>query len=473
MKRKAGTQQRLRRLAVITAATLAGIIALQVYWLYTSYTQQRKRFKADITSTLADVSMYESMDNVMKTGAGGNGVVSSFVINFTNTKGAKPAKKPYSITVSDDDQSESKASPGVFVAKGAKGTVSVTQGLIDSLMDSSRVKMTEELQKREIHVPFEMAIINDKGAIVKATCDTNRFHKIPLKPAPRPLVTDGAKAQLMLQTAFPDANLYLLRRMAMILSVTSLLIIIGAWSFSYMLIHFFRQKKMADIRNDFMNNMTHELKTPISGALVAMELAEGKKHLPDEATRLEYIGVAKSEMLRLATLLDQVLKMAAFDQNEIPISKSPQPVYDLVCEAVKNLHTLTDNAGAEITINAVSKTLVVYADKMHLVHAMQNLLENAIKYNDKPKPLISFNISGDVNGITISVADNGKGIPQAYIARVFDKFFRVPSGDIHDIKGYGLGLSYVKAIITLHGGTIAVSSKEKEGSVFTLFIPFN
>ena len=178
-------------------------------------------------------------------------------------------------------------------------------------------------------------------------------------------------------------------------------------------------------------------------------------------------------MQRLTMLIDRVLKMAAFDHNEVAPVKARLSVSDLVQTVISNLHTLIENAGVEVTVKTTSDTLTVSGDKEQLTHALQNLLENAIKYNDKPMPLIGFDIKGDDSGVTISLADNGKGIPQAFIAKVFDKFFRVPSGDVHDIKGYGLGLSYVKAIATLHGGTVTVSSKEKEGSVFTLFLPNN
>lgn len=475
MMKPVARQSKLRYLAAVTAVMLSGIIALQVYWLFTSYTQQRHRFTADIASALGTVALNEAAYQVLNVGnsSDDSNHVSSVVINFRKNDYLRKSKNLVTVTESDEPSVHSgKTSTTIYIGRPKNAApVTITPKMTDSLLRACIVRMDSELLKREIHVPFELAIIDDKGRMVRATCDTPRFHRIPVKSAKETLMSDGTHARLLLQSAFPDANLYLLRRMIMILSVTTLLIIIGAWSFSYMLVQFFRQKKIADIRNDFMNNMTHELKTPISSALVAMEMVEGKRHPLDEATKQEYMGVAKSELQRLTMLIDKVLNMAAFDHQEIPVSKTQLSAKDLVHEAIHNLEPICNKAGAEITVNIFPETLSVYGDKVHLLNVLQNLLENAVKYNDKAQPLISFDLTGNHSGVTVNVTDNGKGIPQAYVAKVFDKFFRVPSGDIHDVKGYGLGLSYVKAIVTLHGGTATVSSREKEGSIFTIFLP--
>jgi len=463
-------QYRLSYLAALTALALACIVALQVYWLYTSYTQQRTRFKSDIGSIVTEVAVYQSMVNAynsaqkLDAGAG-----SSIVINFTNS--GKKARKtpPFKVTVSDGPS----ATPDGFYVYPAEHSIPavISAGRLDTLMDSCRAQLAKELKQREIRAPYEVALIGEKGGIVRATCDTARFnHSAYISPA-KALISEKEHPRLSLKVAFPDANSYLLRRMAMILAVTILLIVIGAWSFSYMLVHFFRQKKIADIRNDFMNNMTHELKTPISGALVALELAGGKRHAVDEVAKQEYITTARGELNRLTLLIDKVLRMAAFDHGQMAMNKTNVPIATLINEAVANLRTFIDTAGAVVQVAEAAPGIEVYADRMHLVNVFQNLIENAIKYNDKPQAQVNIGTAISDAGITITVADNGRGIPAAYVAKVFDKFFRVPMGDVHDVKGYGLGLSYVKAIVALHGGTVTVTSKEGAGSTFRVLLP--
>ena len=463
-------QNKLRYLAALTAVVLAGIIALQFYWLYTSYKQQSNRFRADVTSIVSEVAMYESMVNVYNSaGSNAPGSSSKVVINFIASSSKQRQGRPFSVKISDDQPT---TAPAVFISTpDDKPGVQITPHMLDSLLDSCRVMLDSELKHRDIHAPFELALIDNKGTIVKATCDTTSFRKIASPSPIKPLIADGVHARLSMQVAFPDANLYLLRRMAMILAVTILLIIIGAWSFSYMLIHFFRQKKISDIRNDFMNNMTHELKTPISAALVAVEMVEGKRHPLNEAEKMEYLGVAKGELNRLTMLIDKVLKMAAFDQREITMNKSEVPVSDMLNEARENLRGILETAGADARIQVTSPALSIHGDRVHLVNVFQNLIENAVKYNDKSSPVITIDATGAEAGVTITVTDNGRGIPQEYVTKVFDKFFRVPTGDVHDIKGYGLGLSYIKAIVALHGGTVSVTSEEKIGSTFTVFLP--
>jgi signal transduction histidine kinase len=236
---------------------------------------------------------------------------------------------------------------------------------------------------------------------------------------------------------------------------------------------FFKQKRMADIRNDFLNNMTHELKTPISSVAIALEMIQDERHKLSDEKKRDYARIAQGELKRLTLLVEKVLKMAAFDKGEIQIKREHFQASSWLQDILASMRPVFETAGAQVNISVDPEALQLYADKTHITNILTNLVENALKYNDKPEPVINIAIGEEGNDTVLSVTDNGRGIPAAYVSKVLDKFFRVPAGDQHDIKGYGLGLSYVKAAVELHGGTIAVKSALGQGSTFTIHLPKN
>jgi len=466
-------------LVVITATALSGIIAMQVYWLRTSYQQQQSRFTADVQNSLTMVTVkyqltgLSSDDSIFKeTPDTYSGYAKKLTKSLSSLKSSIQYKNNIvSISISDSANQPNAKHELPSTTAASQDSPSLFKGNMDTLLHTYRKSMKTELLNRAINIPFELAIKDNHSHIITATCDSSRFNDIPVASTQQPLDIGNISNSYTLQVAFPNANIYLLRRMTIILSVTILLIIICTYSFTYMLIRFFRQKKIADIRNDFMNNMTHELKTPISAALVAVEMIEGKRRPLEEATKKEYLGIAKGELARLSLLTDRVLKMAAFDNSDVVIHKTRFDVQSLLLEIINLMRPIFDTEGAIVNVTIVPDKLTIIADRDHLLNVFQNLFENAIKYNDKAIPEISIDIRVHEHKIKIMVIDNGMGIPAAYTKKVFDKFFRVPTGDRHDIKGYGLGLSYVKAIIALHTGNIILQSKEKEGTTFTITLP--
>jgi len=450
----------LGRLAFVTALTLSGIVGLQVHWLYTSYHEQKARFTADVENALSMVSIHAQLRQL---GPARGAAVDSVINPLLG------AMRKFSNDISIKiDTASLRGMDGVDTYT-VRSNTQMDARTADSLLTTYKQDLGEELAVRSIGIPFELAFTDEQGRVRFATVDKESFGQIPIKSSASNLFADG----MSLQAAFPDANLFLLRRMAWILGVSTLLMVIGVLSFSYLLLNFFRQKKIAEIRNDFMNNMTHEIKTPISAVSVALEAIGDTRRPLDETTRNEYLHIAQDELKRLTGLLDQVLRMAAFERSEVPVHKTDFNAKTWLHDTLQGLRPLLDTAGTELEVGPVAENLKLFADKTQLGHVLQNLLENAVKYGDKPVTRIKITVTGNTDVFTVTVADNGRGIPQAYVGKVFDKFFRVPAGDRHDVKGYGLGLSYVKNIVALHGGSIHLHSRTGEGSTFTLQFPQN
>jgi two-component system phosphate regulon sensor histidine kinase PhoR len=230
------------------------------------------------------------------------------------------------------------------------------------------------------------------------------------------------------------------------------------------------QQKLTAMKNDFISNITHELKTPISTVSVAIEALSHFDALKDPERTREYLAISKTELNRLNLLVDKVLKTALFDQQRIAYHFETLPLVPLIQEVLDSLRVQFEKTEADVRFQHGTGTFSVSGDRVHLMNVLYNLLDNALKYS-RSRPNICLSLTDIPQGIRLQVQDQGIGIEPEYQLQVFEKFFRVPTGDVHNVKGYGLGLSYVHQIITGHGGTIRLDSEPGRGSTFEITFP--
>jgi two-component system phosphate regulon sensor histidine kinase PhoR len=258
--------------------------------------------------------------------------------------------------------------------------------------------------------------------------------------------------------------------MWLLLTVSAMFILVIIFSFSYTVSTIIRQKKVSEIKNDFINNMTHELKTPISTISLACQALGDPDIKIKEGIVDNYINVIADENKRLAMVVENVLRTAVMDKGELKLKIVDLDLNEVVNQVLQNMKIQLERKGGQFITDIQATNTLVQADKIHLTNVVFNLVDNALKYTEKI-PVIKVGTKDHKNGVIVYVEDNGIGISKENQGKVFDKLYRVPTGNIHNVKGFGLGLSYVKAIVDKHNGWIKLKSELNKGSRFELFIP--
>ena len=244
-------------------------------------------------------------------------------------------------------------------------------------------------------------------------------------------------------------------------------ILFGAISFSFYLIYsnWRKQQRLIDIKNDFISNVTHELKTPISTVSVALEAITDFDVMQDKVKTLEYLQISQKELSRLKILVDKVLKMSIFEKGASKLKIEALQFDELVEEVLNSMKIQFEKEKAAVKKEVQGSDFSVEVDKIHLTNVVYNLLDNAMKYC-KQNPIITVRLEESNGAVDLYIKDNGIGISEADKSKIFNRFYRVPSGDTHDVKGHGLGLSYVASVIEQHRGQINLQSTPSEGSTF-------
>lgn len=294
--------------------------------------------------------------------------------------------------------------------------------------------------------------------------DTAGSHKALLFPG------NSLDEDLYLHMKFNKQGSFVLKEMGSALLVNFILVLIIVVALVIMFKTILTQKKLSEIKNNFISNMTHEFKTPISTiSLACQAVADGDVVKSDPESTKTFMKMIEDENKRLEVLVERILQSAVIDRGELKIKEELLDLNGMLTEIVNNAKFRVSNVGGEINLELPNEAIAVAGDKVHITNVLSNLVDNAIKYSDG-KPEVSISLMSSDNEIKIAVTDKGIGIKKEHIHKIFDNLYRIPTGNVHNVKGFGLGLSYVKAIVELHGWNIHVKSKFGEGSTFTIII---
>jgi len=341
---------------------------------------------------------------------------------------------------------------------------------IDSLWIDSLLRF--ELHNRGIDLPFSYAVTtaNNDSLIFSKAMDTKgeepKFTAENTYQTPifeKEVINDPGN----LKITFPQKNSLILSKMAFTMATSGGLMIILVLCFSYTIFSILRQKKISEMKTDFINNMTHEFKTPVSTIMIASEALKDEEITQDRNRVAKLASIIYEENARLGNHIERVLNIARIEKNDFKLDIKPVEVNDLITDVVDSMSLKLQKYNAQITLHLDADYATIQADELHFSNVIYNLIDNAIKYS-KNAPDITISTLNRNQELIIRVADKGIGMNRDQLSKIFEQFYRVPTGNLHDVKGFGLGLSYVNTIMKRLNGTISVRSEKDKGSEFEL-----
>ncbi|MEQ9167229.1 MAG: HAMP domain-containing sensor histidine kinase [Fulvivirga sp.] len=415
MKRKS-----ILALVIMAAISILGIVATQVYWFNKAFDTEEDLFNRDVNTALFNVANQ------------------FFEINEAAVPTVNPIKQ---------------LSTNYYVV------------MINNEIDANLLEylLKTEFEKRSIAFDFEYGIYdctNDKMVYGNyVSFDQEKSH------ASGSGLPKWENQSYYFGVQFPNKASIITNRMGIWIFSSSVLLLVVIF-FSYAMFVILKQRRLSEIQTDFINNMTHEFKTPISTIALSVDVLSDPKITQQPERYLNYTTIIRNENQRLKNQVERVLQMAGMDKDEIALKKEPSNIHEVIHEVVDSI-----SAGVEqekdIQLNLNAANAMADVDKLHFSNVLFNLLDNAIKYCRR-KPEIKIETYNQKQNLIIRIQDNGIGISAEDKKRVFEKFFRVSTGNLHDVKGFGLGLSYVMQVIKAHKGKIDLESNEGEGSTFTI-----
>lgn len=489
--------RRLRTSAALMVLAIVGIAIFQAYWFKQLYGEEWTALKKETEITFRDVIYKLQLEHFQRDSGfsrqhiRNNLFLFNFLDNFktSNQKTGGPLPEdrdlPQEVMVSLSSKFRSDTSrhdttvkrmitmqdfrsplaPGDHVQPIIRYISSTDTGNKFMSIDQIDSVYKKELLKSGIDVPYVLRRVQGRQQDLEQL--------VPADQLKTSCLFIGLSNAFAYQASFDNPFRYILQRLRLPLFMGVLLLGFTTASFVFLYRNLKQQQQLAVLKNDFISNMTHELKTPISTVKVAVEALRHFDALKDPQKTREYLDISALELQRLSMLVDKVLKLSSFENKEIELNTTDLDLHELAAEVIASMRLQLENTGAFVQLTTSGERWIVKADRTHMSSVLSNLLDNALKYC-KETPAITIHLSentGPAATVSVVVTDNGIGIPTVYVSRIFEKFFRVPSGDHHNIKGYGLGLSYVHHIVTRHNGSIAVESREGKGTSFTIKLP--
>jgi two-component system, OmpR family, phosphate regulon sensor histidine kinase PhoR len=414
----------LRIVIALAALSILGITATQIYWVRKAFDLKANQFNADVNLALENVAT--RIYDINKTPMPANSLVDQESSNY--------------FTV-------------------------LVNGPIDSNLLGFLLK--NEFDKRKITADYQFGVYDcSEQCMAGGNYISPTKNKIPVSLSELPsLEMDG----YYFGVRFPQIEANLISQMG-IWGFSSIVMLVVIFFFVYTLFVILKQRRLSEVQNDFINNMTHEFKTPLATIAISSEVLKDPSIAKNPERLLNYATIIENESQRLKQQVERVLQMAKTEKADVGLKKEQQDIHELIKEAVDN-HTValaSKRGEVRLALNATNSHML--ADKLHFTNVVGNLLDNAIKYCEM-EPRITIATSNHEGSIRIEISDNGIGISPENQKKIFARFYRVPTGNLHDVKGFGLGLNYVKLIVETHKGRISVQSKSGNGSIFTIVFP--
>lgn len=326
--------------------------------------------------------------------------------------------------------------------------------------------LQKELEARAINADFEYGIFDCESREMVYGRRINYSEKNK-DAVPNPLPTTG-DFDYYFSVRFPNQTAYVLGDMRLAIFF-SIILFLAVLFFVYSMFVILRQKRLSEMQRDFINNMTHEFKTPISTIKISADVFLKDQHIQDDQRLSRYAQIIKEQNQRLNMQVEKVLQLAKVERDGFSLKKEAVNVHELLKEIIDSATVRLNDVGGSLTTNLQATAVVIQADRVHLTNILYNLLDNAIKYS-RDNPVVSIESASDKHQLLLKVKDNGIGISEVEQPKVFDKFYRVPTGNVHDVKGFGLGLFYVKKVCDAHGWALQLNSKVGEGTEVEILI---
>ncbi|WP_298777991.1 sensor histidine kinase KdpD [uncultured Polaribacter sp.] len=512
-------------IVVLMSISLIGIIAVQVYWINNALESKKEQFKNEVQKSLGSVAerindneerqieikIQELLENQA---LANNAQIKNYLfqqIDTTNnskiTFGATILEENFELPLEFLDNEKIiftrvtgkrdffqsrflKSTDNIFKPLDEKRTSftgemktfqddqfsKITKEFLSKVPINQRVSNRElnatikdELNKRNIDLDFKYGVYNIDGLATKLKSGYYTINKKESYDYPLFYDTDNNKEYILYLT-FPTKNEHILSGISGILLLSLFFIFIIIIAFSSSLYQLIKQKKISEIKTDFINNMTHEFKTPIATINLALDSIKNPKIINDSDKVMRYIKMIRDENKRMHTQVENVLRISRLEKNQLDISKETIDMHDLIDDAINHISLLIIDKKGTVDTHFEAITDEISGNQFHLTNVVVNILENAIKYSEV-SPKIDVYTESTNKFFIFKIKDEGIGMNKGVQKNVFDKFYREQKGNIHDVKGHGLGLAYVKEIIEKHHGTVFVESEKGRGSIFTVKLP--
>ncbi len=491
---------------------LVGLVIFQLYWIDSVMRENEERFKKDVISALHTVSeklekqetysiinqqLHAYRPQIIRSPLHAQGGQASFFFEIHDSLGLAQdfsfyfdlsggnyqfSQEPFpNKTSPDQSQAPWQDLEGDLqkVSNKSNMMVSVLRQMVSNeRFANRRIRPTEldsmltgELQERGINIAFNYGVLTprqDQFIFLKSPSSGEELVKSELKASLFP--NDLTGPQEMLVVDFPAKSQFLLGKIWFTSASSGVLVLVIMFCFGYAVRTILRQKKLSEMKSDFINNMTHELKTPIATVGLAVEALQDEALKKEAIIRDKYLSMIGEENHRLGQHVEKVLQMAAIEKRDVTMKMEPIDLHELISKAQTKIGLQVESKNGTLKAILNAREFMVRGDQVHLMNVVLNLLDNALKYSPE-NPHIVIRTEQSRENLVLSIQDHGQGMSKEALKQIFQKFYRVPTGNVHNVKGFGLGLSYVKNVIDQHGGKVQVESELGKGSKFFIILP--